>query len=111
MRKEEAEMLRIKGIDKKRENLLKSIGLEGSTSTEVIEALDEDRKTELLPLFNMVREKTDKLKELSVRNKSIIESKLAKAELMVSGAGSSAYGKDGRISGGSRETVLRTTSV
>jgi Fe-S oxidoreductase len=97
MRKEEAEMLRIKGIDSRREKLLKEMGFEGMTFGQVTEASAAVQKKELQPLYTQMKEKTERLQALAASTKNMLESKLIKAEAVMQTAGGTAYGKDGKV--------------
>ncbi len=98
MRKEEAEVLRMRGIDRKRETLLKKAGCEGRTFKQVMETLKDDERAELLPLYSQMADKTERLKGLSASASRMLESKLIRLDNTAARAGMQAgYDQNGGL--------------
>jgi hypothetical protein len=98
MKDEEAEMLRMKGLDRKREKLLEETNQQGKTFREIVDMQAAVQKTELQPLYIDMREKTHHLKKLTESTAGMIESRLIRVEHTIREMnGSNTYGKDGHI--------------
>lgn len=114
MRAEEAEMLRMRGLDRKRENLLSKMGYAGKTFSQIVESSAADQKSELQPLCTQMKEKTERLKELSASTSRMVESKLVRIESETSrmqGGGANAYDQKGeRVPSDARPRMKPTSA-
>ncbi|MCI8284897.1 MAG: flagellar protein FlgN [Firmicutes bacterium] len=114
MRIEEAEMLRMRGLDRKREDLLNKMGYEGKTFRQIVESSAADQKSELQPLYTQMKEKTSRLKELSASTSRMVDSKLVRIESetnRMKGGGANAYDQKGeRVPSDSRPRMKPTSA-
>jgi len=113
MRKEEAEMLRMKGLDRKREKLLKENGLEGKTFREIVDLQAAAQKSELQPLCNQMQEKTERMQKLSASIASMMEARLVSIDRAIAGSmgEGNAYSRDGKRKDTEAAPRMRPTSV
>ena len=113
MRKEEAEMLRMKGLDRKREKLLKENGLEGKTFREIVDLQAAAQKSELQPLCNQMQEKTERMQKLSASISSMMEARLVSIDraIAASQGGGNAYSRDGKRKDTEAVPRMRPTTV
>ena len=98
MREEEAEMLRMRGLDVKREELLKTMHMEGKTIEEIIATPAAAQIPELQPLCMRMKERTRLLKERTKSTSNMLRSRLSVINKVISGNSGAAesYGKDGQ---------------
>ncbi len=73
MNKEQAAVLKLKGLEQKRENAQKELGLEGLTFRQILEKVPENVQSELSPLFDRLSELVQSFQSVSDSAKDIIE--------------------------------------
>lgn len=73
MKEEQVLLLKLKGLDKKREKVLQTFGKEDATFREVIEDLPEDQKIPLESLFQQMQTNLKKYKEVERNARSALE--------------------------------------
>ena len=83
IRDEEAGILKMRGLDIRRDAITKEIGYVGKTFKQILEIVAADYRDELQPLFNSISEKTRRLKELSDSIRNMLESKMMLNESMI----------------------------
>lgn len=65
MNEEQAAILRLRGLDKRREQCMASLGFGSLTFRELLEKVPEEEKKELEPLFEQLSAKVKEFQELS----------------------------------------------
>lgn len=78
MKQEQAFLMKLKGIDKKREDLQKKLGYENLSFKEIIEKAPLDEKTKLKEVFDMVQNNYKIYKEVFSNAQNAIEVNLHK---------------------------------
>ena len=73
MNKEQAAVLKLKGLEQKREAAQKELGLEGLTFRQILENVPENVRSELSPLFDRLSELVQNFQSVSDSAKDIIE--------------------------------------
>lgn len=73
MNKEQAAILRLRGLDQRREKAQKELGMEGASFREILEQVSEEEEKELRPLFQELSEKVSRFQSVSDSAKDIIE--------------------------------------
>lgn len=106
IRDEEAGMLKMRGLDIRRDAITKEIGYVGKTFKQILEIVAADYRDELQPLFNSISEKTRRLKELSDSIRNMLESKMMLNESMIESLNKpgNIYDKNGSLVQGSSST-------
>lgn len=106
IRDEEAGMLKMRGLDIRRDAITKEIGYVGKTFKQILEIVAADYRDELQPLFNSISEKTRRLKELSDSIRNMLESKMMLNESMIESLNKpgNIYDKNGSLVQGSSGT-------
>ncbi len=70
LKREQVSVLRLKGLDKKREEILSGRGMPGYSFQQVMEKIPEEEQEELAPLYNKL---TDRLREYRKLSENINE--------------------------------------
>lgn len=73
MHKEQAAIMRLKGLELKRETEQKQLGLEGCTFQQILEKISSEDAAELRPLFNKLNDQLRTVQSLSGSVKDAIE--------------------------------------
>lgn len=73
MNKEQAAILRLRGLEQRREKAQKELGMEGAAFREILEQVSEEEEKELRPLFQELSEKVERFQSVSDSAKDIIE--------------------------------------
>jgi hypothetical protein len=73
MKKEQAMILKLRGFDKKREEIQADLGFEKLSFSEIIESCDEEKKNLLIPLMNQLNAKVLLFRNTCESAKSIME--------------------------------------
>lgn len=73
MNREQAAVLKIRGLEKKREDLQKEMGLEGYTFRQILEAAPPEISSTLRPLFDRLSEQVETFRSVSAQAKDMIE--------------------------------------
>ena len=73
MKKEQALLLKLKGLDKKREKALQNVGKPNATFREIIATFPEEQKMPLDKLFAQMQENLKKYKEVERNAQSALE--------------------------------------
>lgn len=73
MNKEQAAVLKLKGLEQKREDAQKALGFEDLTFRQILERVPEDVHSELSPLFDQLSEQVRSFQSVSDSAKDIIE--------------------------------------
>ena len=84
---EEVYYLQMKGIEHKREKLLNSLGLSGKTLKEIIDAAENEFKTNLQEEFEELNNTIKELKKINELLKTVIEVRLRKINKEMSNLG------------------------
>lgn len=84
---EEVYYLQMKGIEHKREKLLHSLGLSGKTLKEIIDAAENEFKTNLQEEFEELNNTIKELKKINELLKTVIEVRLRKINKEMSNLG------------------------
>ena len=84
---EEVYYLQMKGIEKKKEKLLHSLGLSGKTLKEIIDAAENEFKTNLQEEFEELNNTIKELKKINELLKTVIEVRLRKINKEMSNLG------------------------
>lgn len=85
MKKEQAAVLWLKGLDQKREALLSKNGWSGKTFRQILETLPEGEKRQLFPLFNELEQEIRMFSSLNEDTNEIIRTNLHVVESMTEG--------------------------
>lgn len=106
IRDEEAGILKMRGLDIRRDAITKEIGYVGKTFKQILEIVAADYRDELQPLFKSISEKTRRLKELSDSIRNMLESKMMLNESMIESLNKpgNIYDKNGSLVQGSSST-------
>ncbi len=73
MNKEQAAVLKLRGLEQKRENAQKALGMEAFTFRQILEQVPEDTARTLRPLFDRLSEQVAAFRSISGSAKDIIE--------------------------------------
>ena len=73
MKQEQALLLKLRGIDKKRESIQKDLGFENLTFTQIIEKAPLSHKKQLSELFDTLNLKLDRYKDIFTNTQNAIE--------------------------------------
>lgn len=73
MKKEQAAVLRLRGLEQKREAAQKELGMEGLQFRQILEKVPDDVAAELQPLFEHLSAQVRTFQSLSQNSKDIIE--------------------------------------
>ena len=84
---EEVYYLQMRGIEHKREKLLNSLGLSGKTLNEIIDAADDEFKTNLQEQFEELNNTIKEVKKINELLKTIIEVRLRRINKGLSNLG------------------------
>lgn len=87
MKKEQAAILQIKGLDRKREELLADNGWEGKTFRQILEELPEESRKELQPLFYKLEEEIQAFCSVNENANEIIKTNLHVVDSMAEKSG------------------------
>ena len=101
MLKEQALLLKMKGLDRKREDILKEKGCEGMTLKEVIHRLGEEEKRKAQPVFDEFALIVQNFNSLNEESMKLIRLNLHRIEKETVKQGGQVYGKE---NGNSPET-------
>lgn len=98
MHKEQAAVMRLRGLEQKREAELKRLGLEGCTFRQILEKIPDTDAAMLKPLFDRVDSQVRVMQSLSGSIKDAIEVNLRVIELKLAGdpAGNATYSAAGQ---------------
>lgn len=112
IRDEEAGMLKMKGLDMRRDAITEEIGYVGKTFRQILEVVAADYRDELQPLFNSISKKTRRLKDISDSVQNMIESKMILNKSMIESLNNQSggiYDKNGSLVqdfSGTRDTSI-----
>ena len=97
MKKEQAAVLRLRGLEQKREDAQKKLGMEGLQFRQILEKAPDDVVVILRPLFNQLSEQVRTFQALSKNAKDIIEVNLhmIQSSLAAAPAGRETYSPAG----------------
>lgn len=73
MNEEQAAILKLRGLDNRREKCMQNLGLEGATFQQILERVSDEDREHLQPLFHELSEKVRQFQELSDSAKAMIE--------------------------------------
>ena len=114
MRSEEAEILRMRGLDGRRKKLLDESGYSGMTFSQVVDSLEGEEHEISKALCMRMKEKTESLRGLSGSTANMIEAKLITIDELIArnnlteGVG---YGRDGTVAKGKNVSRIGSLSV
>lgn len=96
---EQAFVLKLRGLDKKREVILSDINMNGFSFKQIIERSQENYKPELISLFNKLNHKLSMFKSVSDSCKKLIELNMFKLNELAEKKGTNGkiYSKQGEI--------------
>ncbi|MCI1959330.1 MAG: flagellar protein FlgN [Clostridia bacterium] len=80
---EQVQVMKLRGLDKKREKLLNSLGYDGLTFRQIISTLDGDEKNEAQKLFNNLKKATDDFNSINSTVKTAIEVNLHSIDIAI----------------------------
>lgn len=86
MKKEQAAVLQLKGLDQKREALLSANGWSGRTFRQILEELPEEEKKQLYPLFLELEREIRMFSSINEDTNEIIRTNLHVVENMAEGS-------------------------
>lgn len=95
MKDEQAYLLKLKGLDIKREKLQKQMNMESLSFREIISKLDGESKEVLQKSFEILTRKTEEMKAAAKSTKSYIELHLHSLNLLISKLGGDSEAKTG----------------
>ncbi|MCR4601869.1 MAG: flagellar export chaperone FlgN [Clostridia bacterium] len=75
LRAEEAGMMRMRGLDVRREKLMKEMNFAGMTFRDILNEMAAVQRKELQPLFNSIVRSTDIFRKLTASIQTMLESK------------------------------------
>jgi len=98
MNKEQDAVLKLKGLEQKREAAQKELGLEGLTFRQILEEAPEEVSASLSPLFDQLSERVTSFRSVSESAKDIIEVNLhmIQSALASEGPGRDIYSASGK---------------
>ncbi len=73
MKKEQADILKFRGLEKRRQTILSSLGLENKTFSEILERVDSQHKDELSEVYNELNETVKQYRNAFDSAKNVIE--------------------------------------
>lgn len=112
MNKEQATILRLRGLEKRREEAQKALGMEELTFRQILEKAPEDVRPVLKPLFDTLSQQVQTFQSVTTSSKDIIEVNLHNIQnsLQNASAGEQVYSPKG-VSENSKETHFTSRSV
>lgn len=98
MHKEQAAVLRLRGLDQKREKEQERLGMKGYTFRKILESVPEETATVLKPLFDRLSEQVHMLQSITDNSKNMIEVNLhtIQSALAANTPGKDTYSASGR---------------
>ena len=115
MRDEEAGMLRMKGLDSRRESLLEKMGLGGKTFRQIVESETAAQDSELQSLCARMQEKTELLKKINSSSGSMLQSRLIKVENTIANMEGRlpdlSYGRNGKMKSAEPVSKMKPRTV
>lgn len=97
MKKEQAALLRLRGLDKKREDIQKALSFENLSFREILQKVEGNEQKELKTLFDSLQNQYTLYNSISSSVKEIIENNLYKVDQILSHATTGASPKIGGI--------------
>lgn len=85
MNQEQAAILKLRGLDQKREQLLASMGYGGFTFRQILEKCPSAQKEILSPLFQELEQKINYFKDINDNGKELLQLNLHKIESVMKG--------------------------
>ena len=73
MKKEQAMVLKLRGFDKKREEIQADLGFNGLSLQQIVERCDEEKKSQLLPLTSQLKTQVSLFRSISESANTAIE--------------------------------------
>ena len=83
IKKEQAEIMALRGLDQKRERLQKELGFPDMTFSEILERVSGDEKTELQKLFEELGSRVRQFRSITESSKTMMEVNLHAINKMV----------------------------
>lgn len=83
MNQEQAAVLKLRGLDQKREQLMESMGYKGLTFRQILEKAPSNESEILTPLFKELDQNITLFKEISESGKTALQSSLHKVEVLL----------------------------
>lgn len=96
MNQEQVLILKLRGLEKRRENEMQKLGFFGKSFREILELVTVEQKAELEPLFHELSDKIKAFKQINDEASKLIEVNLHKINKQVAAAGGTAYGEKGQ---------------
>lgn len=113
MHKEQAAVLRLRGLEQKREKEQESLGMKDYTFRQILEKVPEDIYSVLKPLFDRMSEQVTQFQSISDSAKDMIEVNLhlIQASLAEKTPGRETYSASGKKSDGDQPNHFTSRSV
>lgn len=113
MHKEQAAILRLRGLDQKREKEQERLGMAGLTFRQILEKAPEDAASVLTPLFDRLSEQVKMLQSVSASAKNSIEINLHTIQTALAGnaPGRDTYSASGRKNDNTTHNHFTSRSV
>lgn len=110
MHKEQAAVLRLRGLEQKREHEQQQLGMKDYTFRQILEKAPEDISSVLTPLFNRMSEQVNQFQSLSDSAKDIIEVNLHVIQSSLAGdsPGRETYSASGKKNENTNHFTSRT---
>lgn len=93
MKKEQALILKMRGLDGKREELLKKAGCTGKTMREILEELEENEKRQVQPVFDRLVLAVQNFDSYNAESMKLIQLRLHDMEKAAAESQGKTYGK------------------
>lgn len=113
MHKEQAAVLRLRGLDQKREKEQERLGMAGCTFRQILEKVPEETAAVLKPLFDRLSEQVRMLQSITDNSKDIIEVNLhtIQSALASNTPGRDTYSASGRKNDNNNNNHFTSRSV
>ncbi len=102
IKKEQAEIMALRGLDQRRERLQEEFGWKGMTFQEILKQLPEEQQREAGPLFDELALRVNTFQSVTESSRTIMEVNLHAINQMIARktGGARTYGEDGSVQTG-----------
>lgn len=113
MHKEQAAVLRLRGLEQRREREQKQLGMENYTFRQILEKVPDDTASALRPLFDQISERVRQFRSVSDNAKEVIELNLHEIQsaLAAEESGRETYSASGKKNNNDNKNHFTSRSV
>lgn len=102
IKKEQAEIMALRGLDQRRERLQEELGWKDMTFQEILKQLPEEQQAEIKPLFDELSLRVSSFQSVTESSRTMMEVNLHAVNQMIARqtGGTRTYGEDGTVQTG-----------